>query len=169
MFRFNRFIYPKEKMKDGLGDILYLVAMAALFIFSSIMKSRKAKKNLPPQPVPEKFDPWEDEEEDTTPTFEDIFRTQPTTNIPEPAPVPVVAEGRRDIVKEREMITKQMFSTQQPAAMGPDSEKKQMFKEDSFEYSEVDGTHDTDSYWDHEEFDLKKAVVFSEILKRPEL
>jgi hypothetical protein len=47
--------------------------------------------------------------------------------------------------------------------------KKHSFKDGDFEYSEVDGTHDTDSYWDYEEFDLKKAVVFSEILKRPEL
>ncbi len=156
-------------MKDGLGDILYLVAMAALFIFSSIMKSRKAKKNLPPQPAPEKFDPWEDEEEDTTPTFEDIFRTQPTTNIPEPTPAPVVAKSRTDLVKEREEITRQMFAAQQPVASDQRKQPADVAVGSGFEYSEVDGTHDTDSYWDYEEFDLKKAVVFSEILKRPEL
>ena len=154
-------------MKDGLSDILYLVAMAAFFIFSSIMKSRKAKKNLPPQPAPEKFDPWEDEEEDTTPTFEDIFRTQSTTKVPEP--VPVVAESRSDIVKEREKITRHMFSMQQPEAMGPDNQKKLKIREDTFEYSKVDDTHEVDSFWDYEEFDLKKAVIFSEILKRPVL
>ena len=156
-------------MKEGLGDILYLVAMAAFFIFSSIIKARKAKRNLPHQPSPEKFDPWEDEEVVTAPTFEDIFRTQPTTKVPEPAPASVAAEQRRNIVRERESITLQMFDMQTPEAMGPEKKKKHSFKDGDFEYSEVDGTHDTDSYWDYEEFDLKKAVVFSEILKRPEL
>jgi len=168
LFSFNSFIYRGDKMKDGLGDILYLVAMAALFIFSSIMKARKAKKNPPPQPAPDQSAPWADEEEETLPKFEDIFRTQPVTKVPEPAPAPVAADVRSDIVMERERITEQMFSTQQPAAMGPDNKNKQILKEE-FEYSEVDGTHDSESYWDYEEFDLKRAIVFSEILKRPEL
>ena len=156
-------------MKDGLGDIMYLVAMAALFIFTSIMKSRKAKENLPSQPAPERSDPWEDEEEEPLPNFEDIFRTQPVTKVPEPAPAPVVAESRTDLVKEREEITRQMFAAQQPTVSDQRTQSADVVVGSDFEYSEVDGTHDTDSYWDYEEFDLKKAVVFSEILKRPEL
>jgi len=86
-------------MKEGVGDILYLLAMAGFFIFSSIMKSRKAKKNLPPQPAPKEFDPWEDEEEESLPNFEEIFKTEPTPKVPEPMPIPVVADTRVDLVK----------------------------------------------------------------------
>ena len=156
-------------MKDGLGDILYLVAMAALFIFSSIMKARKAKKNPPPQPAPDQSDPWADEEEETLPKFEDIFRTQPVTKVPEPAPAPVAADVRSDIVMERAKITEQMFAAQQPTVAAATGQPAEVAMESDFEYSEVDGTHDSESYWDYEEFDLKRAVVFSEILKRPEL
>ncbi|GEM_PF-5894330 len=156
-------------MKEGFGDILYLVAMVGFFIFSAIMKSRKAKKNLPPQPAPKEVDPWENEEEESSPNFEDIFRTVPTTKVLEPVATPVVAEGRSDIVKERERITEQLFSQQQTMRSVSRSQKVDMPMGSTIEFTEIDETHDSISFWENEEFDLKKAVVFSEILKRPEI
>ena len=156
-------------MKEGYGDILYLLALVAFFVFSSIMKSRKAKKNMPAQPAQGEHNSWETEQEDSSSDYNDIFETQQSTTITEMAAAPVVAETRSDIVREREKITKQMFGVQQPVATNPDNKNMNPLKESDFAYSEVDGTHDADSYWDNEEFDLKKAIVFSEILRRPEL
>ncbi len=156
-------------MKEGFSDILYLLAMVAFFIFSAVMKSRKAKKNLPPQPKADDYDPWESEqEEDTSTVFEDVFKTQEDLTT-ETLAAQEAAERSRDLVKEQEWIAKQAIVAKQTARKFEDIQKTKIYKESQFKYSKVDSTNDSGSFWDEEEFDLKRAIVFSEILKRPEL
>ncbi len=141
-------------MKEGLGDILYFLAMIAFFVISAISKSKKAKKKVVPPPKP--FDhpampkkgagnsgfPWLDE------IFEEESEDIVTETVQEPEPVneEVIIEVEND-QKAKNIIKKQ----KQP-----------------FDHYDVKDSDQEGSYWDEEEFDLRKAVIFSEILKRPE-
>ncbi len=141
-------------MKEGFSDILYLLAMVAFFIFSAVMKSRKAKKNLPPQPKVGENDPWEYEQEDALPDFEDVFHT---------------TESNPDIVKEEEKIVKKVSIAKQFKESYENTHRIGKAKMNQSKSSSAYDLVDTGSFWDEEEFDLKKAIIFSEILKRPEL
>jgi hypothetical protein len=133
-------------MKTNWGDILYLLAMLAFFIISSIVKSKK-KNAAPPVPEPEEdyfpdtpsADPFagifDDDEEYEQPPEPVRVETKPVVNTPPPSPV-----------KEKVGIITDNSG--------------------SFVYNE---DHESGSFWDEEEFDLRRAVVFSEILKRPEI
>ena len=141
-------------MKEGFSDILYLLAMVAFFIFSAVMKSRKAKKNLPPQPKVGENDPWEYEQEDALPDFEDVFHT---------------IESNTDIIKEEEKRVEKVFIAEQPARSYESIHEVRRDREKKSTHSNEYDIPDAESFWDEEEFDLKRAIVFSEILKRPEM
>ena len=146
-------------MKEGLGDILYFLAMIAFFVISSIAKSKKAKKKGVPPVEPVNY-PDENEESSERPDLQwlnDVFKEEEEiTPAPEqvtPTPPPAyenLSTAQNNIVKE--------------AKSSKVSKKRELFK-----YSEVEGSESDGSYWNDEEFDLKRAIIFSEILKRPEL
>ena len=143
-------------MKEGLGDILYFLAMIAFFVISAISKSKKAKKKVVPASKP--FDhpvmPKKSEGSSGFPWLDEIFEEdeanveQETVQGTEPEPVAV--EVIREVETNGEV---------------KDNIKKQ---EQPFDYYDVKGSDQEGSYWNEEEFDLRKAVIFSEILKRPE-
>ncbi|NPA36683.1 MAG: hypothetical protein GXO47_07520 [Chlorobi bacterium] len=136
-------------MKSSWGDIVYLLVMVVFFIISSIAKARK--KNATPVPHPET-------EEDMFPDgaspdpFAGIFdEDEQVHDTKEPVFVP----RAESIPVEK---SKPVSSSQETAYS---QEKEKIF---SYDDSEEHG-----SFWDNEEFDLRRAVVFSEILKRPEI
>ena len=139
-------------MDERLGDILYLLALAAFFIFSSIMKAKKAKKSTLPQPEPaDDKEPYEYEQpefptnfDDFMDAFDDNVKEAPETKVKKPS-------------------TSQRIKTDYPEQSRIAKPKPALIIEE-YEHSES-----SESFWDEEEFDLKKAIIFSEILKRPEL
>ena len=151
-------IKPKQvtNMKEGLGDILYFLAMIAFFVISSIAKSKKAKKNAAPAPEaePENYpDGTEATDEDHRfPWLDDIFNDEEEKEtLQEETPTPPVFES----LSEKHYQSTKKENTPK--------------KREIFQYSEVEDSGSAGSYWDEEEFDLRRAVIFSEILKRPEL
>jgi len=134
-------------MKEGLGDILYFLAMIAFFVISAIAKSKKGKKNVvtPPQPSGSTDGGSE------FPWFDDVFKDEEES--------PAIEEVESAIAYERIPVSEETEIVQK------DVRKKR----EAFKYSEVEGSEFEGSFWDDEEFDLKRAIVFSEILKRPEL
>ncbi len=141
-------------MKDGFGDILYLLAMVAFFVFSAVMKSRKAKKKLLSQPEPVSQDSYGHEREDALEDFDDFFNT---------------TENNIGAVKEEEKRVEKVFVTEPPTRRFDSIYKTRIDRKIEPAFSSDYDIHETVSFWDEEEFDLKKAVIFSEILKRPEL
>ena len=155
-------------MKENLGDILYFLAMIAFFVISAIAKSKKAKKKVvpPPKPVekPEKnvgdggssgF-PWLDEifkEEEQEVVEEQVPDTGTETEAVKEVPV----DDRIEIKVMKEELVDDRIEIDEV-----------VFEHENFIYSTVE-SEDGGSYWDEEEFDLRRAVIFSEILKRPEL
>jgi hypothetical protein len=142
-------------MKEGLGDILYFLAMIAFFVISSIAKSKKAKKKVVPPPQQEGF-PDENEPANSSnfPWLDDFFQDEE-----EEIPAQATESGYETVYETP--ITKQGPVLEEESNITP---KRELFK-----YSEVENSEHEDSYWDEEEFDLRRAIVFSEILKRPEL
>ncbi len=139
-------------MKEGLGDILYFLAMIAFFVISAIVKSKKAKKNAVPPSEPS-GQSEEGHRSSGFPWLDDVFRDEEEELSAEeevkPAPVFEGLASRRDATLN--------------------IQKKEPVKREMFKYSEVEGSEFGGSYWDEEEFDLERAIIFSEILKRPEL
>ena len=144
-------------MKEGLGDILYFLAMIAFFVISSIAKSKKAKKQAVPPSEPTGYpEDTETSGEDSSgfPWLDDIFQDEEEE--------PPVAETMPETMPGYE----NMAVEPKPAYTEETANTK---KREAFVYSEIDDSDGTGSFWDEEEFDLRKAIVFSEILKRPEL
>ncbi len=142
-------------MKEGLGDILYFLAMIAFFVISAIAKSKKEKKKVVPPSVPAGY-PDESSEQSEFPWLDEAFEEneEPLMTeepVPEPKPVPDFRRASADRMAASNIQMK-----------APREHK-------IFIYSEVEGSESDGSYWDEEEFDLKKAMIFSEILKRPDL
>lgn len=145
-------------MKEGLGDILYFLAMIAFFVISAIAKSKKAKKKVVPPSKP--FDhpamPKKGAGNSGFPWLDEIFKEESedvvTETVQEPEPEPeLVAEEVVIEVETDRKVKNNIKKQKQP-----------------FDHYDVKDSDQEGSYWDEEEFDLRKAVIFSEILKRPE-
>lgn len=131
---------------DDFGDILYVLAMVAALIFSAFKKSKQAKRRppMPEQNSPSPYNPM-DEEEPVMDELRDLF--MPKTPKVEPAP----------------KVSKPV----QQAPAKPASNAIHHYKQT--ERLEVEDLDDEGQgfEFDTEDFDLRKAVIYSEILNRP--
>lgn len=132
---------------DDIGNILYILAMLAALIFSAYKKQKQAKK---PMQMPDEHTQPENEtmvEEDVFDELRELFqKPKPQQAVPEPKPV-------KDEVplhmQKKEAPRKSSMSKQEPV--------KLVAQEDEYEETE----------FDREQIDLRQAVIYSEILKRP--
>ncbi|TAJ14642.1 hypothetical protein DMA11_04530 [Marinilabiliaceae bacterium JC017] len=136
-------------MENGIGEILYIVAMLAIFVFSAYKKSQQAKKKVtPPNQTPHVPDPMD--EEDIMKELKDLFQPQQPgkATVPvEKKPVqPVVPTDTNKYAKPQAKISERKISREIKVELEEEGE----------------GNHILD-----EDFDLRKAVIYSEILKRP--
>lgn len=132
---------------DDFGDILYVLAMLAALVFSAIRKSKQSKKQpaAPVETPADRFDPME-EDEPIIQDLRDLFKPKP----PRPQPVSVT-----------EFKTEQAKSLQQKSR--PKTQRKSTKPLDVIETEEA--SESTDFFEDG--IDLRQAVIYSEILKRP--
>lgn len=132
---------------DDIGNILYILAMIAALIFSAYKKQKQAKKTV--QAPDEVVRPERDvmEEDDVLEELRELFQ--------KPKPKPVVEEPK----VEKKVVPLHMQRKQEPKKT--DIAKQKPVEIISIE-EEVEG-----SEFDKEQIDLRQAVIYSEILKRP--
>ncbi|MDG5799551.1 hypothetical protein QA597_04150 [Marinilabiliaceae bacterium ANBcel2] len=144
---------------DSLGDILYLLIMVAVLVISVIKKPKSDEDVVVPESENDEFPPFDDwldqpKEKNKKKDSDSSERMEPEKMKPEKL------EYKRPEYKN---ITKQKSFKQRdrnPSIMRHPSRKKSLVTED-------DITAKSD-LWDSEEIDLKKAVIYSEIIKRPD-
>ncbi len=131
---------------DDFGDILYVLAMLAALVFSVIKKSNQAKKrpSVPMDTEPDPFEPME--EEPIIQDLRDLFK--PRQPRPQPATEPSVQKtepvtGRQTIISR---IPHRLTKPLEVIDLDETSAPTDLFEEG---------------------IDLRQAVIYSEILKRP--
>ncbi|MBI9063374.1 MAG: hypothetical protein JEZ14_15435 [Marinilabiliaceae bacterium] len=133
---------------DDFGDILYVLAMLAALVFSAIRKSKQSKKR-PAAPMENQADPFDpmEEEEPIIQDLRDLFKPKPVR----PQPVSDVSEIKTGQAKsfQKAYIHKTPRRSTKPL--------------DAIEPEEA---YDSNDFFE-DGIDLRQAVIYSEILKRP--
>ena len=136
---------------EDFGDILYILVMLGALVFSVIRKAQQSK-NKPPMPQSDKsssYDPMTEEE----PLMEELREMFAKPKRPEPQPV---------VEKPVQVKTKpveQTFLKRTNRTITP--KKTEPLKVINTEDEHEGFVFDTD------EVDMRKAVIYSEILNRP--
>ncbi len=133
---------------DDIGNILYILAMVAALVFSAYKKQKQAKKpmQMPDDEVRPSHDPMD--EEDVLEELRELFQKPK----PKPKPVyeePKVAQKEMPLHMQKKQMPKKDVPKPRPAKLTP------------IEDEEIG------SEFDREPIDLRQAVIYSEILKRP--
>ncbi len=132
---------------DDIGNILYILAMLAALVFSAYKKQKQTKKQVPmPEDEPPTYHPMD--EENIVEELRELFQKP---KVEKPAPVVKPAAVARPAVVRQPMV-----KVVQPVKPKEKEELKIEVIED------VD-----DMVFDREQIDLRQAVIYSEILKRP--
>ncbi|MBS2211671.1 hypothetical protein KEM09_09670 [Carboxylicivirga mesophila] len=133
---------------DDIGNILYILAMLAALVFSAFKKQKQAKKQMPaPDEQAPTYHPMD--EEDIMGELKELFQ-KPKVEKPKPAAV-------KSPVKSHTTPFRTLNKDVKKAAPVPASAPIVL---------EVDES-DEASFFDKEQIDLRQAVIYSEILKRP--
>lgn len=139
--------YSNTMLMDDIGNILYILAMLAALVFSAYKKQKQAKKQVPmPEDEQPAYHPMD--EEDIVDELRELFQKpkveKPTPGVKKPSPVKpaeVKSSKKVEVRKSKPVIKEEI--------------KLEVF-------DEVD-----DMGFDKEQIDLRQAVIYSEILKRP--
>nr|WP_319400193.1 hypothetical protein [uncultured Carboxylicivirga sp.] len=136
---------------EDFGDILYILVMLGALVFSVIRKAQQAKNNVPkPNSNAENpYDPMDEEE----PLMEELREMFSKPKAPQPQPV---FEKPKVEVKS---VTKPIVKPINRPSLDRKSTKP-------LEVIETEEEHDG-FVFDLEEIDMRKAVIYSEILNRP--
>ncbi|WP_462318966.1 hypothetical protein [Marinilabilia sp.] len=152
-------------MDDIFGEIIYIIIMLAIFIFSAL-KKKKGREGESAEPEREVENPMDE----VFSPFKEIFGDDDEEEYkPQPAPVKNEREGKN--LKDAPFVKEDYVFTSNTAPGDARRQRKNktpgrqtiLKSEESLpnEYEETDaGLHD----W----FDLRKAVIYSEVLKRPD-
>ncbi|MBK3517476.1 hypothetical protein [Carboxylicivirga marina] len=136
---------------DDIGNILYILAMLAALVFSAIKKQKQAKK---PRPMPEnesrpEHDPMQEPEEDILGELRELFQ-KPQQEVVKEEKVKKVAKDVPLYMQAKKKETKRaMTSKKEHVKVGELEDDNEGFE------------------FDKEQIDLRQAVIYSEILKRP--
>ncbi len=131
---------------EDLGDFLYIIFAIIGVVFSLLTKNKKAKKATPPIKN-EVNDPFEENQ----PSFENIFGTEKPPGVkPEAVKQPEKSKTEVSIEEKKKQMDSKMSRIK----------SKKRTKEEEVEMESLD---------EGISFNLREAVIYSEILKRPEL
>ncbi|WP_430814614.1 hypothetical protein [Carboxylicivirga sp. RSCT41] len=134
---------------DDIGNILYILAMLAALIFSAYKKQKQSKRPMQAPDEPMRPETESMGEEDVFEELRELFQN------PKPKPQPVVQEPK--VVKKemplhmqkKEVLKKTEHAKEEPVKLVSIDEESEGFE------------------FDKEQIDLRQAVIYSEILKRP--
>lgn len=154
-------------MDDIFGEIIYIIVMLVIFIFTAL-KKKKGREGEMTEPEREVENPMDE----VFSPFKEIFGDDDEEEY-EPQPSPTVegaGRGRTDL-KDAPFVKEDYVFTSNTAPGDARRQRKnkkpgrQTFLKSEellpLEYEETDAGL-------HEWFDLRKAVIYSEILKRPD-
>ncbi|WP_430810646.1 MULTISPECIES: hypothetical protein [unclassified Carboxylicivirga] len=129
---------------DDLGNILYVLAMLAALVFSALKKKKQVDKS-PPVPGEERpeFDPMA--EDDIMGELRELFQSKAKEEQPVVRPA-----VKKEPVRFEKDLTKQVGK---PKVMVKKKEPIRLIEDDEV--------------YEQEQIDLRQAVIYSEILKRP--
>ncbi|ASB48813.1 hypothetical protein [Alkalitalea saponilacus] len=157
-------------MGDALGDIVYILLMLGALIFSLYKKSKSAGQDgdfMPEHEVGES--PGE-----AFPTFKDLFgdadEEEKVPAIGKKTPETEYATMQAEKLKPQKLeYKKPVYQSIQKRERIKKPERVSRIKQKISQMSLAtkEKAIDETSYWDDEEFDLKKAIIYSEIIKRP--
>lgn len=137
---------------DSIGDFLYLILMVGAVIVSLL---RKNKKEVPPManPKPER------DIKDLFPEMRNWMEDEEDEEVKDEEPVPVVATPKSTpfVPIESPVFT---FDSPENYQQGRSTVKTAPMELESLD-------EDRESLFDDEPFDARKAILYSEIMKRP--
>ncbi|GAF02402.1 hypothetical protein [Saccharicrinis fermentans] len=148
---------------EDLGDFLYIIVAIIGIVYSIAKKNNKKAQETPPPIIAEEDDFWDEEpliiqkEETETPVFQ---KEVPVSKYSERPKDFFVREPAKQREPDKAMIEKkkQMANSYTRVKNTPTKQKVQ----------EVELQEQADLEASTMDFDLKQAVIYSEILKRPE-
>jgi hypothetical protein len=129
---------------DDLGTIIYIIFMILAIVFSILKKSNHTK---PPEESVDEHDPFEE----TIPSFEKIFGMEKREE-PKPVQKNVTPKPEQETIQSFKEKKKQMASIQR-------IDKQAELKKEK----DADMHEEKDSW-----FNARDAIIYSEILKRPD-
>ena len=151
-------------MNNGLGDILYILVMIAALVFSIYKKAKSAEQGGSIMPERE-VDDYPDE---AFPSFDDWFdkkgtdRSKPVAEeVAQPMQPGKMQHKPLEYKKPDYQIIRKTDALKRPeriTRITPRQVRKSLAKEDSNEQV---------SYWENEPLDLRDAIIYAEIIKRP--
>lgn len=129
---------------DNIGDIIYVVVLIIAFIFSAFRKAQKNKRNtqLPNEQIPTGEHPM-DEEEPYIDDLRELFKPR----APKPVQEPVKEKPKPQPLFQQAQREKEPSKPVKLIELETEEEQEQEFNQD--------------------QIDLRKAVIYSEILNRP--
>lgn len=150
-------------MKDNFDTILYIIIALIAFVISAIGK--KKKKPEPSENDQSVFNTLINDEIPVYKEFEKIFNIQDAVVEKEPVTKPQskniekihIPEGRARLIEKNSLLTKSYVSSVHV------QENNEIF---NHAITNNDLTHDDETEKNIEEFDLRNAIVYSEILNR---
>ncbi len=152
---------------DSIGDILYILVMVGALIFSVIKKSRDAARNrelVPeheteeyPQEAFPPFSEWLDDEAMKKPPRE----YQNEADV-QPMQTEKLQHQKLQYKKPDYQSIKKSDSLKRPERITRIT-RKPVHKS----LAEEENSYDEPPVWNGESFDLKRAIIYSEIIKRP--
>jgi hypothetical protein len=156
---------------DGFGEIIYIIIMVAIFIFSALRKKKPKQGDMPvpedresESPFDEVFSPFKEIFEDDEPESQQNSQNQPQTRQ-------VTPEGQEKNLKGSPFVKEDYVFTSRTSPQDARRQRKnrapgrqeKLKSEETESYQEMEATR-KHADW----FNLKDAVIYSEILKRPD-
>jgi len=132
---------------DDLGNILYILVAIAAVIFNISRKGKKAKPSTPPVETKDPF-------EDLIPKFEQLFKPEVKNQEN-----PVSVSPKKDIKQEPKPVLndfkEKLKQVHSKTNRIPNIKTKEIL---------IEVIEDSEPGW----FNAREAIIYSEILKRPE-
>lgn len=154
-------------MGDSFGDIIYMVLMVAALVVSVIVKAKKAPQEGSPLPQSEVN---EDEHDEEFPKFSDwlsggeekLKEESVVASIPSPQLEEIPYERMRSDLAASYHKVKRREKAQRPERVPQTPLKSVSNRVIAKEEDESEA-----SAWFEDSHDLRRAIIYSEILKRP--
>ncbi len=157
---------------DGFGEIIYIIVMIVIFIFSALKKKKPKEHEMPApedreseNPFDEVFRPFREifEDEDTQP-----HESPQKNGQPEPAMTDKGSKNLKDapFVKEDYVFT----ANTSPGDARRQRKNRAPGRQEKLKSEEQEGLNREDERGGsgNDWFNLREAVIYSEILKRPD-
>ncbi len=157
---------------DGIGEIIYIIIMVAIFIFSALRKKKPREEDMPvpedhqsENPFDEVFSPFKE-------IFGDDERAPKKETQQQPQTEPEIVNRNEKKLKDAPFIKEDYVFTsrtspqdvrRQRRSQTPGWQDKLKFQESEIFRKEEEEQKNINSW-----FNLREAVIYSEILKRPD-